>query len=153
GEVSLNYVDTDVREIIRLVLGDMLKLNYTIDPGFMGTVSIHTARPLRRDALLSTLEGLIEQVGGTITYRNGIFRIGVAGDDSTVPTVIGGPNVGSGSQIVLLRIASAAQLAAMLRPYIGDAARLTADPTRNVLIVTGSASARQSIIDLIGVFD
>jgi hypothetical protein len=36
GDVSLNYIDTDVREIVRLVLGNILKLNYTIDPGFRG---------------------------------------------------------------------------------------------------------------------
>ena len=153
GEVSLNYVDADIRQIVRLVLGDILKLNYSMEPGFMGIVSIHTARPLGHDALLSTLEGLIEQVGGTITYRNGIFRIGIAGDDTTVPPVIGDANTGTGSQIVTLRYASAAQLAAMLRPYVGDAARMIADPARNILVVTGSATARQNIIDLIRVFD
>jgi general secretion pathway protein D len=153
GAVSLNYVDADIRQIVRLVLGDILKLNYSIEPGVMGTVSIHTSQPLRRDALLSTLEGLIEQIGGTMTFSNGIFRIGLAGDETKVPAFVAGANLGAGSQVVTLRYASAQQLVAMLRPYVGDAARMSADPGRNLLIVSGTASARQNIIDLVRVFD
>jgi general secretion pathway protein D len=62
-------------------------------------------------------------------------------------------NPETASQIVSLRYASARQLATMLEPYVGDAARVLGDPARNVLIVTGSAAARKNIIDLIAVFD
>ena len=153
GDISLNYVDADVREIARLILGETLMLNYTIDPGFMGAVTIQTARPLARDALLPALQGLLEQVGGTMTYQNGIFRIGLAGDEASVPSVVIGGNVQAGSQIVPLRFASARQLAALLEPYVGDAAGVIVDPARNVLVVTGSPSARQNVISLIQVFD
>jgi general secretion pathway protein D len=153
GDISLNYVDADVREIARLILGEILMLNYTIDPGFMGAVTIQTARPLARDALLPTLQGLLEQLGGMMTYQNGIFRIGVAADETMVPPVVTGSSVLAGSQIVPLRFASAPQLAPLLGPYIGDAARLFVDSDRNVLVVTGSPSARQNVINLIQVFD
>src|SRR5262245_15078483 len=45
GDVMLNYVDADIREIVRMVMGDILKLNYTIEPGFQGNVTIQTAQP------------------------------------------------------------------------------------------------------------
>src|SRR6202011_1150709 len=32
GDVTLNFVDTDIREIVRTILGSTLNLNYTIDP-------------------------------------------------------------------------------------------------------------------------
>jgi general secretion pathway protein D len=153
GDISLNYVDADVREIARLILGETLRLNYTIDPGFMGAVTIQTARPLARDALLPALQGLLEQVGGTMTYQNGIFRIGAAADETVVSAVVTGGNVQAGSQIVPLRFASARQLALLLEPHVGDAAKLIVDPSRNVLIVTGSPSARQNVTNLIQVFD
>ena len=153
GDISLNYVDADIREVIRLILGQTLRLNYSIDPGFTGTATIQTVQPIRRDALLSTLQGLLEQAGGTMTYRNGVFRIGTAGDEAVVPGVVGTMNPETASQVVLLRYASARQLAVMLEPYVGDAARVLGDAARNVLIVTGSASARKNVIDLIEVFD
>ena len=37
GDVTLNFVDTDIREIARTILGTTLNLNYTIDPNVHGT--------------------------------------------------------------------------------------------------------------------
>src|SRR5258708_4971487 len=31
GDITLNFVDTDVREVMRAVLGDVLHLNYAVD--------------------------------------------------------------------------------------------------------------------------
>jgi general secretion pathway protein D len=103
--------------------------------------------------LLPTLQSLLEQAGGSLTYRNGIFRISTAGDGAVVPPVVRDVSPGAGTQVVPLHFASAKQLATVLEPYIGDAAKIFADSGRNVLIVTGSASARQGAIDLVDIFD
>jgi general secretion pathway protein D len=153
GDVSLNYVDTDVREIARLILGTMLKVNYTIDPGFQGTVTIQTTRPLRRDELISTLQALLGQAGGQLTYQNGMYRIGAQGSDTDIPPVVGGGSAEAGSQVITLRYASAKQLATMLDSYAGEAVKIIPDPSRNALVVSGSATARQNIVDLIRLFD
>jgi general secretion pathway protein D len=151
--VTLNYVDTDVREIVRQVLGDILKVNYVIDSGFQGQATIQTSKPLRREELLPTLQTLLSQNGGSLTYQNGLFRIGPADDASVVPPVVDGQTTGMGSQVVSLRFASAKQLVAVLQPYVGDGAKILADPSRNVVVVSGSQSARTSVVDLIRVFD
>lgn len=153
GDVTLNYVDADIREIVRVILGDTLKVNYSIDSNFQGVVTIHTAKPLKREELLTTLQNLIVQVGGSMTYENGIFHIGPADNDSVVPPLVDGASFTAGSQVVPLRFASAKQLASMLEPYVGDGAKMLADPSRNVLVITGSSAARQSLLDLINVFD
>lgn len=153
GDVSLNYIDTDIREVIRLILGGVLKVNYTIDPGFTGTVTIQTPRPLKREALLPTLQGLIAQTGGIMTYQNGLFRIGAAGDDNFVLPLVDSANAGTGTQVMQLHFASARQLSQMLESYVGEGVKLLPDPARNVLIITGTASSRQNVIDLIRVFD
>jgi general secretion pathway protein D len=152
GDISLDYVDTDIREIIRAVLGELLQLNYSIDPGVQGRATIQTKRPLKRDALLPTLQGLLDQNGLSLVYQNGIFRVAPTAGVGPVPPV-GADEPGAGSQVIPLRYASAKQLAAMLEPYIADGGRITADPSRNVVVVTGSAAARQSLVDLIHVFD
>src|SRR5271170_1070183 len=50
GDVTLNFVDTDIREIVRAVLGTTLKVDFTIDPAVHGTGSIETPAPLPRSA-------------------------------------------------------------------------------------------------------
>ena len=153
GDISLNYVDTDIREIARLILGEILKVNYSIDPGFQGTVTIQTARPLRRDELISTLQGLLTQAGGQLTYQNGLYRISGLGEETNVPSLLPRGSMEAGAQVISLRYASAKQLASILETYAGDGVKIVADPARNVLILSGAASARQSVFNLIQVFD
>ena len=69
GEVTLNFVDTDIREIVRSILGTLLKLNYTIDPSVQGTATLDINSPLPRSALLPTLETLLNQNGATLVQR------------------------------------------------------------------------------------
>jgi general secretion pathway protein D len=153
GEVTLNYVDTDVREVVRVILGDILKVNYSIDPGYRGAVTIRTSRPLRREELLPTLQSLLASAGGSLTYEGGMFHVGAADEEGNIPPVVGGSSIGAGSQIVQLKYASARQLGAMLTPYVGEGAKIVVDPSRNVLVVSGAPAARQNIIDLIKIFD
>ncbi len=55
--------------------------------------------------------------------------------------------------MVPLHYASAKQLATLLESYVGDSVKMVADPGRNAMIVSGSATARQSVVDLVHVFD
>ena len=40
GDITLNFVNTDVREVLPRVLGDILHLNYTIDPKVQASVDV-----------------------------------------------------------------------------------------------------------------
>ena len=75
GDITLNFVDTDIREIARTILGTTLKLNYTIDPNVHGTGSIDTGTPLPRSALLPTLETLLNANGATLVEKGGVYSV------------------------------------------------------------------------------
>jgi general secretion pathway protein D len=82
-----------------------------------------------------------------------MYRISSAGGDTEIPPLVSGNGSVAGSQVITLRYASARQLATMLDAYAGDAVRVTVDASRNALVLSGSATARQNMIDLIRVFD
>jgi general secretion pathway protein D len=151
GDITLNFVDTDIREIARVVLGETLKLNYTIDPGVQGAATLNIDRPVPRAALLSLFETLLNQNGATLVKQGGIYRIMAAA--GAVATVAVPGAVGSGTQIVPLRYASAADLAKVLEPYVAEGGKITADPGRNALIVTGPAAVRRTLIEMVRAFD
>src|SRR6266853_2290514 len=153
GDISLNFVDTDIREIVRVVLGTTLKLNYTIDPSVQGTATLEVGKPLPRSVLLPTLETLLNQNGASLTMRNGIYRV-VPLATGAVTGIVSGPGaVGSGTQIVTLRYAAAKDLVKVLEPYVAEGGKITAEPGRNALIVSGNASVRQALLGLISAFD
>ena len=153
GDITLNFVDTDIREIVRVVLGETLKLNYTIDPGVQGTATLEIGKPVPRSVLLSLLETLLNQNGATLVERGGVYRIMPAGGGAALASVAGPEGVGSGTEVVPLRFASAKDLAKVIEPYVAEGSKITADPGRNALLVSGPAAVRRTLLDMVRAFD
>jgi general secretion pathway protein D len=160
GDITLNFVAADVHEVVRSVLGDLLHLNYAIDPKLQATVTIQTSRPLRRDDLLPTLEQVLRLNGITIVESVGIYRV-VPIDEALHSGSVSGPQVPQqiaatavfGTQIVPLRYVSAAEIQRILQPFVAKGARVEADTTRNLLMVSGGTQDLTAMTDLINTFD
>jgi len=153
GDVTLNFVDTDIREIVRTILGTTLNLNYTIDPNVHGTGSIETGTPMPRSALIPTLETLLNANGATVIERNGIYAVVPLPAGSTRNLVSGANAVGAGTEVVPLRYASAKDLAKVLEPYVAEGGKIAADPAPNAMIVSGDSAVRRTLVGLIRAFD
>ncbi len=153
GDITLNFVDTDIREISRVVLGETLKLNYTIDSGVQGTATLEIGKPVPRAALLSLFETLLNQNGATLVERDGIYRVMPAGANAAFSNVAAPGTVGSGTEVAPLRFASAKDLAKVIEPYVAEGGKISPDPGRNALIVSGPAAVRRTLIALIRAFD
>jgi general secretion pathway protein D len=153
ADVTLKFADTDIREIARVILGNTLKLNYTIDPGVRGTATLETANPVRRSELLPMLEVVLNQNGATLVRRGGLYAVVPAGAAEAAKIVASAQEPVSGSQVVPLRYASAKDLAKLLEPYVAEGSTLVADPLHNALIVAGEPSSREALLALIRAFD
>jgi general secretion pathway protein D len=152
GDITLNFVDTDIREIVRTILGSTLKVNYTIDPNVHGTASIETGKPLPRSALIPTLETLLNQNGATVVERNGIYAV-VPIPAGAATNQAGAGGIGAGAQVVPLRYTNAKDLAKMLEPFVAEGGKIAADPTGNAVLITGDQAVRQTLVGLIRAFD
>jgi general secretion pathway protein D len=153
GDVTLNFVDTDIREIVRTILGTTLNLNYTIDPNVHGTGSIETGTPMLRSALIPTLETLLNANGATVIERNGVYAVVPLPAGSTRNLIAGANAVGAGTEVVPLRYASAKDLAKVLEPYVAEGGKIAADAAANALIVSGDSAVRRTLVGLVRAFD
>jgi general secretion pathway protein D len=142
GLYTLDFAEMDIREVVAQVLGTMLGVSYTIDPGVHGTVDLHTAKPLARDQLLATLQSVLAANGAALVANNGMMRV--------VPSAAAGS---AGSRVVALQYASAEELAKVLQPLAGANAKVGADPALNALILSGDAGQVQALNELVGTFD
>ncbi|NOG73697.1 type II secretion system secretin GspD [Roseicella sp. DB1501] len=149
GDISLDFADTDIREVTAQILGGILRVNYTIDPAVRGAASFRTARPLTRAQLLPTLQALLAQNGATLVQSGALYRVLPAAQAAAAS---GGEGL-AGSVVVPLRHASAEELAKVLQPYAGDGNRIIADPGRNALLIGGDPQARDSLVGLVRSFD
>ena len=70
-KVMLNFVGADVHEVVSSVLGDTLKINYSIDPKVTGTVTFRTMSPIPKSDLLGLLEDMLALSGAAMVPRGG----------------------------------------------------------------------------------
>jgi general secretion pathway protein D len=150
GDISLDFADTDIREVSAQILGTILKLNYTIDPAVHGTATLHTVRPLNRTELVPVLESLLAQNGAALVTNGSLYRVvPTAQAVATAATGVGT----AGAVVVPLRFASAEDLAKVLQPYVGEGGKIAPDPGRNALLISGEPQAREGLLGLVQAFD
>jgi general secretion pathway protein D len=149
GDVSLDFADTDIREVVAQILGNMLKVNYTIDPAVHGSATLRTVTPLSRAQLLPTLESLLAQNGAAVVQSASLYRVVPANQAASAFGTAGT----AGTVVVQLHYASAEDLAKVLQPYVGEGGKIVADAGRNALLISGDPSARVSLLGLVQTFD
>ncbi|HSA80699.1 MAG TPA: type II secretion system secretin GspD [Geminicoccaceae bacterium] len=153
GQVTLNFVEADIREVIGAIVGDALGLSYAIDPAVNGSVTIRTTRPLPPDAVLPLVEDLLAANGVALVETDGVIR---AMPMENAPRVRGGPRDhpgGFGLHVFPLRFASASALSEVLEPFVPANRVLRVDGSRNLLVFSGSSGEAAGLEELVGLFD
>ncbi len=142
GNITFNFADTDIKTVIDQILGGILHVNYTIDPGVSGTVTLRTVVPLTQDAMLPTLQTLLAQNNAMLVQSNGLYRV--------LPAATAGAASGT---VLPLQYASAPQLATVLQPYVAKGGSIIADPNSNALVIQGDPATRDALTSLVQAFD
>lgn len=158
GDVSLDFVDADIREVARAVLGDILKVAYTVDSQLQGRVTLKTSSPLRRDDVVPALEMSLRTAGAVVLVKGGVYNVvpatealkrtpdyEVAATQARLP--------GFGIAIVPLRFIAAAEMKKVLEPVAPAGAILSIDEARNLVFLAGTGQERQSLLNTIRLFD
>ena len=151
GEFSLEFADTDIREVVAQILGTDLHVNFTIDPAVKGTTTFHTAGKLSRSRLLAALQVMLGQNQAAMVEANGLYRIVPVADAAAAG--LAGSDSAAGGAVLPLRYASADALAKLLTPFAGASAKIAAEPGRNALLISGDAGARATLLTLAQSFD
>jgi len=161
GDDELLDIDLDnatIADAAELVLGDILGVNYALEEGLAGTVTIKTSAPVSRGAVLSIFESALESKGAALIEENGIYRI-----SSTERAIIGpqtfavgkalAAGAGFGVQVVPLRFIAAAEMERILKPISTPGTIMRVDRARNLLVLSGSRRELDSLLEAISLFD
>jgi len=159
GDITLNFVNADVRDVAKAVLGDYLKLNYEISTNVQGSVTIQTSQPLSRKEVLPALEQALGLTGLALVHSNGLYEVMPLADahrqvgaSPVMPQSSRGP-LGYGVEVVKVKYVSAVALEKLLEPIASSEGTIRVDSGRNLLIIEGTAQQRQTLLDDIALFD
>ena len=153
---ELNFVDTPVTTVAKVVLGDILGVGYTIDPRVQGTISLASGRPVPKADILFVLENALRVSNVVLVRETAGYRIVPLGE------AIGSGNVdkdparaepGYGISVVSLQYVSAQTLIKLLDSFATKPGTVRADAARNMLLIQGSGAERRAAIETVLSFD
>ena len=157
--VTLNFEEAPIAEVVRTILGDILKTSYVLHPPLAGTVTLSTRAPVSPDQAVFLLESALYANGlALVRDARGSYHVGrpeaLKGVGSSVRQVGKTPlQPGSGVIIVPLQYIGAPEMASILRPLLPPDGLVRVDTVRNLLVLSGTRTQAESWQDLIDTFD
>jgi general secretion pathway protein D len=158
ANVVLNLSSVPLQQAAKTVLGDMIGVNYVVDPRVDGVVSVQTTQPVTKADALELFQAALAPIGAVLVQSRGIYRIAPADQAATGAIATGrapgdGAIGGNGVRVVQLKYVSATEVARVLEPMVPKGAIVQADDARNILALKGSPGEIDSMLDSISIFD
>ncbi|MBV8534174.1 MAG: type II secretion system secretin GspD [Alphaproteobacteria bacterium] len=155
GDVTLNFVNTDIRDVIAAVLGEALKLNYVVDANITGPMTFSVSRALPRDAVLPAFEAVLNSYGATMIQGDGILHVTALRSDGKLRMAVpvGRPAVGRRIEVFPLRYITAADMQAVLERVLPPGHVMVPDDTHQLLLVEGAPDDLRVVEDTVRIFD
>jgi general secretion pathway protein D len=160
GDIMLNFVNADVKDVVRTVLGEILKANFAIDPKVQGTITLQTSQPINQNAVLPVLESALRLNGLGLVRSGDLYSVVQAGDVARLGPSLGGRSSiamadqpGFGLRVVPLSYVAAEEVAGLLRSFMPQDSIIRTIPSRNVLLLGGTQNEIATMVETIGIFD
>ncbi|MEM9761998.1 MAG: type II secretion system secretin GspD [Pseudomonadota bacterium] len=153
GEFSVNLIGVPIAQASAAVLGDTLGLDYVIQPGVEGIVTIQTSQPLRRADLFSAFATALELSGYAVRRDGGRFVVTAGVQPREFRLARDGRAPGSGVYVIPLAFIGAAEMERILQPIAGSALTLSTSPDRNLLFASGRRADVESVLEAVNLFD
>ncbi len=157
GAVTFNFENQPVQAVVKAILGDLLKQNYTIVPGVQGNISFSTSAPVDSSQALPILETLLSWTHNALVRRNGGYVVmpekdAVAGN--LVPSLgASSPKGGLQARLFPLRYISATEMQKLIKPFARPDSTLLVDPARNLLVMSGTPDELANYQSMVRTFD
>ena len=153
----MNFENTPVATVAKVVLGDILNVGYVIDPRAQGTISLSSGRPVAKSDMLFVLENAL-RVNNLVLIRDPVgYRI-LPATDGAVGSVDragadGAVEPGYGLTVIPVQYVSGATLVKLMEGFASKPGTIRTDPSGKILLVLGTGSERQTAVDTVRSFD
>jgi len=152
--VEMNFDGADVQTVAKALLGDILQLNFVVDPRVQGNVTLASSAPIPRKDVLPAFESVLRMSNAAIVHSGNLVKIvpipeaGAAGAIS-----LGAGEPGFGVSLVPLHYTSASTVAKTAESFLSRPGAIRVVPSRNLLLVQGTTAERQAALDVVATFD
>ncbi|MEL7524237.1 MAG: type II secretion system secretin GspD [Pseudomonadota bacterium] len=157
--VDLNLRNASIEAASKAILGEILGRNYVIAPEVSGTVTLQTTNSMPVGALLEAFNTILAFNGAGLVERGEVVYVEPLGKLEGVSAKLqskwggAGPDIGRSIKIVPLDFVSAAEIAGLLRPLVGEDKVVHINERQNLIFITGNPREISAALDAINLFD
>jgi general secretion pathway protein D len=157
ASVVLNLSGVPLQQAAKTVLGDLIGVNYVVDPRVDGNISVQTTHPVTKSDALEIFQTALNPIGATLSVNRGVYRIGPMDQGATgavsIPDNPETYSAGSNVRVVPLKYVAATEVARVLEPMVPKGAIVQADDARSIIAVKGSPAELDNMLSSIAIFD
>jgi general secretion pathway protein D len=152
--VEMNFEGADVQTVAKTLLGDILQLNFVVDPRVQGNVTLASAGPISRKDVLPAFESVLRMQNAAIVRSGDLVKVVPTPDAGTAGAIsVGAGEPGFGVSLVPLRYTSATTVAKTAESFLSRPGAIRVVPSRNLMLVQGTTAERQAALDMVATFD
>ncbi|OPY83065.1 MAG: Type II secretion system protein D precursor [Syntrophorhabdus sp. PtaU1.Bin153] len=159
--ISLNFDDADVYQVVQTIFGDVLRVNYVVDPRVKGRVTFRSVAPIAADQVLPLMEVVLRINGVGIVEDKDLYRIVPLSEVSREPAPVGFgrdpesvPTTGKSIvQLVPILYLQSSEIIKLLTPFLSANAVVIDVPKTNQIIMVDTDASIRRILQLIATLD
>ncbi len=155
--VVFNFDHADIREVIKVFLKDILKLNYMVDNSVKGSVTLHTEGKLRPDQVMDVFQAVLRINNLALVKRGDLYVVLPAKRAARMTTqaVEGTAPLQNGAYIAIypLKYISVGSLAGLVKPLLSEGGTIIPERRSNALIVADLPAGQERISKVIKLLD
>ena len=157
GKFTVNVDQASLPESAKLILGETLGYNYTIDPRVQGSVTLVSNRSLTGRELISAYEAALRLAGAALIQSDGSYKIvalqEVLDGEMGTPDLGKGVSPGYGVNAIPLRYVGPASVMELLDGFIARSGSVRASKIGNMILIRGPSAERRQLVDVVLSFD
>ncbi|MDD5170928.1 MAG: secretin N-terminal domain-containing protein, partial [Syntrophales bacterium] len=161
GMETLDFDDADVYTIIQTIFGNVLRVNYVVDPRIKGRVTFRAVAPVPTENVLPLMEVILRLNGVGVVEENGLYRLVPISDVSKEPSPV---SYGRESdkiqvkgkallQVVPIMFVPSSDVVKLITPFASSNAVIIDVPKGNQIIIVDTDSNVKRLLKLVEIFD
>lgn len=149
GNIHLDFDRAEISSVVAALLGDVLRLPFTVDPAVVGTVTMRAPSGLPVAKVLPALREVLRVHGAALVKRDGVYHVIPA--EAMGPAQLGGSGVGVA--VIPLRHVALTDIRTVLEDVAPFDGAVRFSEGANLVVVVGTPAERRSFADLVRVLD
>jgi len=153
GGYTLNFENTPVANVAKVVLGDILSLSYTIDPRAQAPINLSSGQPIAKRDLLFVLESALRANNIAMIREAGGYRIAPIAEGGAFGPADRAGAPGYGMTVIPLHYVSGPTIVRLLDGFAIRPGSVRADPSGRLILVVGTGEERRTALSTVSQFD